>query len=623
VSEQDWPSIGDYGMIGDCRTAALVCRDGSIAWFCVPYFDGPSVFGAILDREKGGRFRVGPTGQTEISRRYLDRTNVLETTFRTAEGEVKITDVMAVDEPDDLSLELRADHEILRKVECTAGTAEVEVICEPRPDYGRRAPRIVDQGRFGVSFCARNQMLRLLSEIDVAVDNGNGRVTGRETLRAGERRFVSLTHCQEMPEVIPPLGESAEVRLRESVKWWRSWSNRSDYDGYAADLVHRSALVLKLMAFAPSGAIVAAPTTSLPEAIGGVRNWDYRYCWLRDATLVIRALLHLGHVDEADAFLGWLLHATKLTAPELRVLYTVYGESKIREWELDHLTGYRHSKPVRVGNGAADQLQLDVYGAVIGAACDGVRCGLALDRDEQKLLRGLGEVICRSWRQPDEGIWELRKGATHQTHSKFMCWFGLDRLLHMHANGAIRVPEERFRRERDAIRDDIETRGWSESEGAYVGCYDCRNLDAAVLQMIWLGYDDPNSPRLESTCRRIYERLGADGLLYRYRDFDDGLPGTENAFGVCSFWGIEALTHQGEVDKAISRFEDLRQCANDLGLYAEEIDPRTREAIGNFPQAFTHIGLINAARAIDRAQRGKPAEFEPEEKSLAEAGGLA
>ena len=590
------PPIADYAVIGDCRSAALVSRHGSIDWLCLPRFDSSSIFASILDTGRGGRFLVAPTRQATVTRRYLGDSNVLETTFTTDTGVARLVDVMPVDTEQAKARELWPEHEVLRRVECIAGEVELRVEFEPRFDYGCAVPRIV-RGREGVFHCEHAaSALTLSTDLLLHVAPG-GRVTGTERLAAGRRRYLSMSFAEGMPTVLAPLGAHADRRIDRSVKWWTEWASASRYRGPYRDIVVRSALVLKLLSFAPSGAIIAAPTTSLPECIGGIRNWDYRYCWLRDASLTLRALFDLGFEVEAESFLSWLLHATHRTWPDVRVLYGVYGESWLPERELGHLSGYADSRPVRVGNAAANQLQLDTYGELVEAAFDWISRGGTLDRMSAANLEELGRAVCARWRLPDDGMWERRGGRRQHTHSKVMCWVALDRLLTLHDSKHVKIAVDQFRRERDAIRAEIEKRGYNERVGSYVSELGGDELDASLLGLALHGYADARSPRMRSTCDTIEKCLGVDGLLFRYRE-EDGLPPGEGAFGICGFWAVECRARQGDASRAISRFERLLKLGNDVGLFAEETDPVSDAALGNFPQGLTHIGLINAALAL-------------------------
>jgi len=601
----EYPPIGEYAIIGDCRSAALVSRAGSIDWLCWPRFDSSSLFAALLDAEKGGRFAVSPRTPFSAERRYLPNTNILETTFRTATGVARLIDLMPVVSEAGKRERLWANHQILRVVECLEGEVEIAVTCAPRPNYAQTMPRLRDRGPLGFYFEDRGRALILCSEIPLALSADNADVSGSTVLRHGERHRLSLVFADREPAFIPPLGAEADYRLETTQRWWEAWAQRCRYHGPNRDAVVRSALALKLMCYAPSGAVVAAPTTSLPEWIGGVRNWDYRYCWLRDTSLTLRVLYDLGFSEEAEAFMSWLLHTTGITWPELNIVYDVHGEPHLPERSLDHLSGYRGSRPVRVGNDAQNQLQLDVYGEVVDAAYQYVRRGGRLDRTAAHMLVEFGRTVCRRWREPDEGIWEVRGGRRHHTYSKAMCWVALERLLRLHADGQVRVPEAHFKAELVAIRAEIEQRGWNERLGSYVSVFDGEQLDASLLLLIRYGYVDPGSERARGTSRRIHERLGHNGLLYRYLDADDGLPGAEAAFGICSFWAVDCQALQGDLDGAQAAFERLLQYANDVGLYAEEIDPENGAALGNFPQAFTHVGLIDAALSIERLRRDR------------------
>ncbi len=604
--------IGDYAIVGDCRSAALVSRGGSIDWLCWPRFASPTVFGALLDPD-AGRFSVTPAAPARATRRYLPGTNVLETTFESDAGVVVLTDLMPVgsDEGGPLAM---PEHEILRLARCEAGEVDLEVEYAPRPGFGRWKLRWRDTGPLGVRVEAGAHLLVFRSEPRLPLAPAGG-VRGRLRLRAGETARFSVVHAVDGPAVLPPLAQWGTRAADRTAAFWRRWSSRLRYRGPYRDAVLRSALALRLLAYAPSGAIVAAPTSSLPERLGGPLNWDYRFCWLRDASFTVRALFGLGYADEAEEFVGWLLHTTRLTRPELRVLYDLFGRGSPRERDLGW-DGYCGSRPVRIGNGARDQLQLDVYGEVIDATAQFLHSGGALDRETGRMLAGFGDYVCRHWRLPDEGIWEPRWGRRQNTHSKALCWTALDRLLRLHDRGHLRIDVARFRRERDAIRAEIEARAWRPSLGSYSAELDGETLDAALLVLPWYGYAAARAPRMRATFARICERLGAGrGLLYRY---DPSAAGGEGAFGVCCFWAAEYLALAGRHDAALSLLERLLGYANDVGLYAEEIDPATGAALGNFPQAFTHVGLVNAALTLERtAAHEHPLEHQ---RSLVAAG---
>jgi len=602
-----YPAIGDYAIIGDCRSAALISKGGSLDWLCLPRFDSSSLFAAILDRQKGGRFVVCPAGAFTVHRRYLQDTNVLETTFETEGGRLSLTDLIPVASEAEKRSELWPEHQVLRRVDCLEGEVEVRVLYDPRPDYGRIVPRLRRRGALGLWYEHRAEALTLQSEIPLAIDGDDPGARGREVLRAGDRRWLSLVYSHREPAVIPTFGEDAERKVNATVRWWRTWATRCAYTGPHRDHVVRSALTLKLLTYAPSGAVVAAPTTSLPEAVGGVRNWDYRYCWLRDASITLQAFLDLDQEREANAFLSWIVHSTRLTRPELQVLYDVHGETRLVERALDHLEGYRGSRPVRIGNGARNQLQLDTYGEVADAAAQFVRRGGTLDRSMAEILLELGETVCRRWSEPDEGIWEPRSGPRHHTYSMAMCWVALERLLELHDGGHLVAPVERFARARRAIRRQIESRGYNEALGSYVSVLDGDQVDASLLLLARSGYAEPTSERMLSTTRTVQEKLGVNGLLYRYRGVDDGLPGEEGAFGIAGFWLVDCLCRQGRHDEAEAMFDHLCDLANDVGLYAEEIDPETGDCLGNFPQAFSHAGLIDAALTLEAGRGAEPA----------------
>jgi len=595
-----WPSIGDYALIGNCRTAALVCKDGSLEWLCLPTFSSPSLFAAVLDR-RAGHFSIRPRGAWRSERRYVPRSNVLETTFRCEGGGVlRLTDCMPLPaEPSaDLTTprELDPEHEVLRRVECTAGEIEVEVELAPRPDYARRSLSFRDCGRLGWQLTGCPFGAFLSSEIPLRVGSEGGALQGTAKMRAGETRWLSFSYDESEASVLPPLGDWARRRLGDTIGWWQWWAGRMRYDGEYGDAMLRGALALKMLASATSGAVLAAPTTSLPEEIGGPRNWDYRFCWIRDSSLVLYAFLRLGFIEEGEGFLGWLLHATRLTWPRLQVMYDLYGETRLKEIELAHLSGYRDSRPVRIGNAAHEQLQLDIYGELLAAVAQYVDAGGELDSSERAMVRGLGRSVCELWRLPDHGIWETRAEPRHHTYSKAMCCVALESLRRL----KLGHDGDRLEAECEAMRAEIEARGFNERLGAYVGYYDGEDPDAALLLLARHGYQPPEHPRMQGTWRLIRERLTRNGLLYRY-PLDagyDGVPGSENAFAPCTFWAAEYLANCGRKAEAREIFERLLHCANDVGLYAEEIVPASGEPVGNFPQAFTHVSMISAACAL-------------------------
>ena len=597
LEEPLYPPIGDYAVVGDCRTAALVSSRGAIDWLCLPHFSGPAIFAALLDQRRGGCFTVCPTGRFTTRRAYIGGTPVLETFFRTETGVLKLTDFMSIGGDERDSHTLHPQREFLRCLEVIEGEVEVQVRYAPRPRYGKLTPRLRARGALGWACVDGAALYMLHADIPLEPSADHSELHGRFRLRAGDKRYLSFVYMRADIGVFAPLGETAALRLRATQKWWRCWSGGCCYQGPYRDPVLRSALTLKLMTYGLSGAVVAAPTTSLPETIGGPRNWDYRYCWLRDASLTLCAFMDLGFQAEGSAFLGWLLHATQLSRPKLQVLYDVYGETEIPESTLDHLEGYRGSRPVRIGNGAHDQLQLDVYGSVVLAAFDFVERGGKLEHDERRLLRGLGETVCKLWRLPDHGIWENRD-TRQRTYSKVMCWVALDRLLRLQERGTLQVPMEKFRKERDAIADAIETQGYNKELGAYSASFGDPIPDASLLLMARYGYRPARDPRMRATFECIDRALGHGALLYRVPPGSDGIAASEGAFMIVSFWAVDYLVRCGERAAAQTRFEQLLEYANDVGLYGEEADPQSGEVLGNYPQAFSHVGLITAALTL-------------------------
>ena len=604
IAESSYPPIADYAAIGDGRTVALVSAEGAIEWLCLPHFSAPSVFAALLDRDSGGLFAISPERRHTSTRRYIDDTNVLETTFSTTAGAVRVTDFMPM--PADPH-RLEPMREVLRIVEGLEGSVALRVIVDPRPDYGRHRAQPSRHTALGCAWTWGNELLTLKTDAPLSSSSGT-KATALDalvTIAAGSRYSFSLCYTKGDIGCSAPLGAASDRRLASTLAWWKQWASRCSYEGPYRGVVIRSALALKLMTYSLSGGVIAAPTTSLPEALGGNRNWDYRYCWMRDAALTMRAFTDLGFMEEARAFFAWLLHTTRLTRPNLQVLYDVHGRTDVPEFELSHWEGYARSKPVRIGNGAAEQLQLDAYGGVLSAALDYVRSGAEVQPDEAKLLAGFGRCVLKIWREPDNGIWEIRGGCRHYTHSKVLCWVALDCLLQLHERGVIEVDTARIRAGREEIAHAIESRAFNTQLQSYVQTFDGDRADASLLLMACLGYKDPNDPRMRGTYDLICKRLGRNGLLYRYERDVDGLPPGEGAFGICSFWAVDHLVCRGDVDAARKMFEHVISLANDLGLFAEEIDPEDGSQLGNFPQAFTHVGAIFAALSLARAERRK------------------
>jgi GH15 family glucan-1,4-alpha-glucosidase len=501
---------------------------------------------------------------------------------------------------------LAPEHELLREVTGLRGSVQLEMTFAPRPDYGGRQPRLFDRGRLGIRLEAEGQAIPLLSDFESRISADGSLATARPRVSGRDRGHVALVSDRTAPAVLPALGDEAARRMERTAAWWRGWSERTAYRGPYREAVARSALALKLLDYSPSGAIVAAPTTSLPEQIGADQNWDYRYCWLRDAAFTIRALFDVGHDEEAASFLGWMLHATRITLPELRVVYDVFGHARLPERTLP-LAGYRASQPVRVGNEAAEQVQRDIYGEVIDAALRYARRGATLDSYERSMLRQLGDTVCRRWQEPDSGIWELRGRPRHYTQSKMLAWVALDRLLELTDADPGRIDRARVARNRDMLRDEIEERGFNQKLNAYTETYDGDEPDAGILSALLHGYGGWVSDRTRATIAYIDERLGAGrGLVYRH--LENGRQPKEGAFGATSFWMVECLARIGRVDEARERFEQLLAFGNDLGLFAEEMDPSTGDALGNFPQGLTHIGLINAARTLQECAAGTNVE---------------
>jgi alpha,alpha-trehalase len=596
--------IGDYALLSDCRTAALVSRAGSVDWLCFPRFDAPATFARILD-PGGGHFAIRPAGDFEASRAYADQTMVLETTFVTAAGTAVLTDALAVGRNErGHDLGAGSPGVLLRRLACMDGEVDVEVSYAPRPEFGLIHP-ILEPVPGGLAARGGAGRLLLSGPADFEIDGATA--TARLHLAAGQAVTFALAHG---PMAEPPLAawDAGQIaaRLADTLAGWRSWSAiHQTYEGPWRDLVHHSGRVLQALTFAPTGAIVAAPTTSLPETVGGERNWDYRYTWVRDASLTMEALWVAACPDEANKFFGFLADAAASQlqrGTDLQIMFGIGGEHDLSERELPHLAGWRDSRPVRVGNGAWTQRQLDVYGELLGAAQRLVDQLGELGPVTRKFLTAAADTAAARWTDQDQGIWEIRGEPRDFVYSKLMCWVALDRAIALAPQLGARHKAEGWAAARDEIRAAILEHGWNEKAGAFTQAFGGEDLDASNLMLACTGFLPGDDPRMKATIDATAERLTDErGLVYRYLSHD-GLAGDEGTFLLCTFWLAHAQALAGEVDAAVATFERAVAAINDVGLLAEEIDPVSGQMIGNFPQAFSHIGLINAAWAISQAQ---------------------
>jgi GH15 family glucan-1,4-alpha-glucosidase len=600
----DYPLIADHGLIGDLQTAALVATDGSIDWFCAPRFDSPSVFAALLDHREGGRFRVRPTMDVFTSKQlYLPDTAVLVTRFMTEAGVGEVVDFMPV-----TGTEVTEQHRIVRMVRCVRGEMTFAIDLSPRFGYGRE-PHEADVTEDGVVFTGATTSMTVhlvrepederLARTDVSE---HGDLHAEVTLTAGQVRGVIVESGHAGPARQFRVAE-VERLLRDTTDFWERWLAGSTYTGRWREQLRRSAITLKLMTYAPSGGLVAAPTAALPEQVGGERNWDYRYTWVRDASFSVYALLGLGFTGEAAALMAWLrdrLEEQEGGTP-LKIMYRVDGSSDLSEEELSHWEGYRGSTPVRIGNGAADQLQLDIYGEAMDSIFFADQRGLHVGHRGWQSIVSMLDWLCDNWDRPDEGIWETRGGQQDFTYGRLMSWVALDRGIRLATIHGRPAPVDRWREQRDAIYGQIMDRGWSPRRQAFVQHYRTEVLDSALLRMSTVGFVTPMDPRWHSTLAAMEEELVTDSLMYRYDPAasPDGLRGSEGTFSLCTFAYVESLARAGQLDKARVVFEKMLTYANHLGLYSEEI-ALTGEQIGNFPQAFTHLSLIDAAITLDR-----------------------
>jgi GH15 family glucan-1,4-alpha-glucosidase len=603
--------IEDYGIIGDMHTVALVGKNGSIDWLCFPHFDSPSVFAAILDDTKGGRFAISPTKSEGITHKqfYWPDSNVLVTRFLSPDGVGEVTDFMPV-APSRLT-DL-GQHQLVRFVSVTRGAMAFQVECRPAFNYAREQ-HSTELSSQGACFCSPGLCLGLATCIPLN-QVGNG-VSAEFVLNEGEMATFVLQGIPGGAGCGIAISDKEAVELfRQTVIYWRNWIGRCSYTGRWREMVHRSALALKLLTFAPTGAIVAAPTCSLPESIGGARNWDYRYTWMRDAAFTLYGLLRIGFTEEAAQFMNWLEARCHELNPDgsLQIMYGIDGRHKLTEESLTHLEGYQGSRPVRIGNGAYDQLQLDIYGALLDSVYLYNKHGSPISSELWTDLRRLINWVCDNWQRSDEGVWEVRGGARQFVYSKLMCWVALDRGLRLADKRGFPAERDSWLKIRDQIYQDILDKGWSSKSKAFVQHYGSDTLDAALLIMPLVFFMSPSDPRMLKTLDAINRSpakggLVSNSLVYRYNvaESEDGLEGEEGTFNMCTFWLVEALTRAGRTDRsrldeARLIFERMLCYANHLGLYAEETGPKG-EALGNFPQAFTHLALISAAYNLDRA----------------------
>jgi GH15 family glucan-1,4-alpha-glucosidase len=590
--------IENYGVIGDLHTVALVGMDGSIDFMCFPYFDSPSIFAAILDHEKGGRFRIAPVLDGARQKQlYLPDSNILLSRFLSEQGVAEISDFMAIEGSRGHC------HDLVRRVKTVRGEIRFRMVCAPRFDYGRLAHRVKIRDGEAVFYPDGRgfQAFRLRSEVSLRAEKGAA--TAEFTLRAGETASFVLEEARGNDYSPSAGGDYVSRAFKDTLNFWRQWVARSNYRGRWRETVNRSALTLKLLTSLPHGSIVAAPTFGLPEEIGGERNWDYRFTWIRDASFTLYALIRLGYTQEAAAFMRWIEERCGELDSDgsLQIMYGIDGRHELIEESLPHLEGYRGSSPVRIGNGAYKQLQLDIYGELMDSVYLYDKYGEPTSYDFWSNLVRLIDWVCRNWRKKDKGIWEIRSGGREFLYSRLMCWVAVDRGIRLARKRSLPAPLDRWYKVRDAIYRDIFTNFWDPRRKAFVQSKGSRAQDAANLLMPMMKFLGPKDPRWLSTLKAIEEDLVEDSHVYRYRTEEgspDGLKGEEGTFTMCSFWYVECLSRAGEIQKARFFFEKMLGYANHLGLFSEELGP-SGEHLGNYPQAFTHLGLISAAYNLD------------------------
>ncbi|HSO00370.1 MAG TPA: glycoside hydrolase family 15 protein [Candidatus Nanopelagicales bacterium] len=596
--------IESYGVIGDMHSVALVGMDGSIDWCCLPHFDSPSIFAAILDDQKGGSFQITATHEAAQKQMYMPDTNVLLTRFLGPGGVGEVCDFMPIHR-DVRGRYRKGMHQIVRVARAVRGPVRFRLSCRPAMDFARRKHRVIIDRR-GAIFDSEGIDLALLSPVPLH-DDGEGGVVAEFVVQPGDSVTFALRHVEDwtVSEELLSLPVDGEEALTRTVEFWRRWIGQCRYDGRWREMVYRSALVLKLLTFEPTGAIVAAPTTSLPEEIGGIRNWDYRYVWIRDAAFTLYAFLRLGFTEEAGRFMEWLRArvAESETDAPIQLMYGIDGRHHLPELDLHHLDGYRGSRPVRTGNGARHQLQLDIYGELMDSVYLYDKHGEAISYDFWCDLRRMVDWVCANWDQPDEGIWEVRNGRRHFVYSKVQCWVALDRALRIADSHSFPMDRSRILSVRDRIYETVMEQGWDPKRRTFVQSFGTEALDASNLIMPLVRFVSPTDPRMLGTLDRTLRELVSDTLVYRYelgKGAGDGLTGQEGTFSMCTFWLVEALARAGRLQEARFIFEKMLTYGNHLGLYSEEIGPNG-EALGNFPQAFPHLGLVSAAFYLNRA----------------------
>ncbi|WP_049996519.1 glycoside hydrolase family 15 protein [Halococcus sediminicola] len=597
----DYKPLSDYGLVGNLETCALVGRDGAIDWCCLPRLNSSSVFAAILDADDGGRFAIHPTGEYEAEQEYMERTNVLQTTFHTESGTAHVTDFMPLS-PDNEGNQPKV-RGLYRNVVCTEGSVDFTVEFDPLFDYARADSRVepIEDG-----VVATGDARRISLSSPHSLDCGDG--AARTTFSLSE--YDSEWFVLEYGTRAPTDADSCERLLDNTIEFWRDWAHTCPDDedcpfaGRGHDEVVRSDLVLKLLTYQGTGGITAAPTTSLPEVVGGVRNWDYRYNWLRDGAFTVRAFGNLGDTEEAVNYLDDFLELGRAVDPsDLQPIYGLQHDSTYEEQELDHLDGYRNSSPVRIGNGAADQLQLGIYGELILAIHQLSWSDRSIAGEDWAAVREIVEYVCEIWERPDSGIWEMRSGPKQFVHSKAMCWVAVDRGIEMAEANDFDAPLDEWRDEREAIKETVLERGFDEEQNSFTQAFDDDQLDASLLLLPLTGLLPFDDPRIEGTIESVVDRLATDeGFVYRYEH--DELPGDEGTFVLCSFWLVDCLARMDRVERAREIFENLKEQFSPLGLVSEEIDAETGELLGNYPQAFSHIGFVNSALFLHEAEEG-------------------